>query len=251
MVPLRPDGPPGPTPASPPPRAAFLEPAADAVPQMASAYRIAPHRLGVATLFLSAFIVGAAVPGTVAFVAATSSTQATNIINDFDDAAAARGWPVPTPTPWPSPGQWQEDARFAYRCVAVYAGSRTKTSHQIQFEQVGWPEAIASRTQYWFPKEISQRTEIPDMNWRVRWGAAIRASGAAGIASLLLLAAPTGFFLALRRRRRIRRGLCWSCGYPTSSSEVCAECGASVRRAVKRSRQTPRSLGARAPHCGR
>ena len=32
--------------------------------------------------------------------------------------------------------------------------------------------------------------------------------------------------LALRRFRRIRRGLCPTCAYPTGESSVCSECGA-------------------------
>jgi len=33
----------------------------------------------------------------------------------------------------------------------------------------------------------------------------------------------------LRRRRRIRRGLCPACAYPIGSSDVCTECGQSLR----------------------
>lgn len=40
----------------------------------------------------------------------------------------------------------------------------------------------------------------------------------------LLFAAP----FALRRWRRIRRGLCPKCGYPIGDSPVCTECGAAV-----------------------
>jgi hypothetical protein len=40
----------------------------------------------------------------------------------------------------------------------------------------------------------------------------------------LLFAAP----FALRRRRRIRRGLCPACAYPVGDSEVCTECGTAV-----------------------
>ena len=42
----------------------------------------------------------------------------------------------------------------------------------------------------------------------------------------LLFAAP----FALRRRRRIRRGLCPKCAYPVGDSPVCTECGAAVTR---------------------
>ncbi len=40
----------------------------------------------------------------------------------------------------------------------------------------------------------------------------------------LLFAAP----FALRKRRRIKRGLCPKCAYPVGASEVCTECGAAV-----------------------
>ncbi len=47
----------------------------------------------------------------------------------------------------------------------------------------------------------------------------------------LLFAAP----FALRRRRRIKRGLCPKCAYPVGTNEVCTECGAAVPRKVETS----------------
>lgn len=47
---------------------------------------------------------------------------------------------------------------------------------------------------------------------------------------LLVFAAP----LALQRRRRIRRGVCPECSYPTGTSSLCTECGRPV---------TPRRVG--------
>jgi hypothetical protein len=41
----------------------------------------------------------------------------------------------------------------------------------------------------------------------------------------LLFAAP----IALRRRRRIKRGLCPACAYPVGTSNKCTECGVMVR----------------------
>ena len=41
----------------------------------------------------------------------------------------------------------------------------------------------------------------------------------------LLFAAP----FALRRRRRMRRGLCPACAYPVGESPVCTECGKAIR----------------------
>lgn len=36
------------------------------------------------------------------------------------------------------------------------------------------------------------------------------------------------FPIALRRRRRIKRGLCPACAYPVGTSDLCTECGAAV-----------------------
>jgi hypothetical protein len=44
----------------------------------------------------------------------------------------------------------------------------------------------------------------------------------------LLFAAP----FALRRRRRIKRGLCPGCAYPVGESDVCTECGSFVKPAA-------------------
>jgi hypothetical protein len=44
----------------------------------------------------------------------------------------------------------------------------------------------------------------------------------------LLFAAP----FALRRRRRMRRGLCPASAYPVGDSEVCTECGKTVNTRI-------------------
>ncbi len=44
----------------------------------------------------------------------------------------------------------------------------------------------------------------------------------------LLFAAP----FALRRWRRVRRGMCPKCAYPVGESDVCTECGRAVRRSA-------------------
>jgi predicted amidophosphoribosyltransferase len=41
----------------------------------------------------------------------------------------------------------------------------------------------------------------------------------------MLFAAP----FALRRWRRIKRGLCPACAYPVGASDVCTECGKPVK----------------------
>ncbi len=60
--------------------------------------------------------------------------------------------------------------------------------------------------------------------WHPRWpGFAINTLFYAFIL-WLMFAAP----FALRRRRRIKRGLCVKCAYPVGTNEVCTECGAAV-----------------------
>jgi len=44
----------------------------------------------------------------------------------------------------------------------------------------------------------------------------------------MIFAAP----FALRRHRRIKRGLCPACAYPIGTSEVCTECGAAVKHII-------------------
>jgi hypothetical protein len=43
----------------------------------------------------------------------------------------------------------------------------------------------------------------------------------------LLVGLPVAAF-ALRRRRRIKRGLCPTCAYPVGASDTCTECGKRV-----------------------
>jgi hypothetical protein len=71
------------------------------------------------------------------------------------------------------------------------------------------------------------RVEQMDQSYPLRplWpGFAINTLFYAGIL-WLLFAAP----FALRRRRRIKRGLCPACAYPVGDSEVCTECGQAVK----------------------
>jgi hypothetical protein len=49
-------------------------------------------------------------------------------------------------------------------------------------------------------------------------------------AAILWLLFATPF--ALRRWRRIKRGLCPACAYPVGASDVCTECGARVTRRI-------------------
>jgi hypothetical protein len=68
------------------------------------------------------------------------------------------------------------------------------------------------------------RAPFATLPYRPLWpGFAINALFYAGIlwGGWLMFAAP----FALRRRRRIKRGLCPACAYPIGKSDVCTECG--------------------------
>ena len=181
----------------------------------------------VAILAILAFVLGCSLPGIFAYRAATSRQRPINVVNDFDAAAAARGWPATTPTPWPAPRQWKEDRRFAYRSVNIYAGEAGQTSHQMQFEQVGWPGTVSQRVQYWWPSDSGpQPATAPNMEWTIVWSSAVPTTLASGALSMLILAGPLGAFVLARRNRRRRRGLCVECGHPCAGLGHCPECGA-------------------------
>jgi hypothetical protein len=73
-----------------------------------------------------------------------------------------------------------------------------------------------------FPKVLHKRDGQPDLPfWPIWPGFAINTLFYAGILWLLFTAP-----FALRRRRRIKRGLCPACAYPVCDSQLCTECGA-------------------------
>jgi hypothetical protein len=117
---------------------------------------------------------------------------------------------------------------------------RPSLSMSVTWEDYGWPMS-ALRAIEWSEssglgklkvvKTAYVAVERPSDNRPVRWlpirpiwpGFAINTLFYAGIlwGGWLLFAAP----LAVRRRRRIKRGLCPACAYPVGDSPVCTECG--------------------------
>jgi hypothetical protein len=92
----------------------------------------------------------------------------------------------------------------------------------------GWPAfAVASRPDLGHTTRLSGPAYPHFQNnrrWQPLWpGFAINTAFYAGTL-WLLFAAP----FALRRRRRIKRGLCPACAYPVGDSAVCTECGKPV-----------------------
>jgi len=85
------------------------------------------------------------------------------------------------------------------------------------------PSELPSRWLLEFGQPASTlRVELP---YRLVWpGSAINTVFYA-VMLWLLFAAP----FTLRRRRRVRKGLCVKCAYPVGESDICTECGRAVR----------------------
>jgi hypothetical protein len=116
--------------------------------------------------------------------------------------------------------------------------SRSVAAHEIMGgfteESCGWPLISLRGT-----RTMLYSLDFQSVNIRREWqlslgnlvfplrpiwpGFAINTLFYAGIL-WLLLAAP----FTLRRRRRIKRGLCAACAYPVGASEICTECGKAV-----------------------
>jgi hypothetical protein len=93
--------------------------------------------------------------------------------------------------------------------------------------EYGWPARALTNDpepKLLSPRRYSLSVGEPRLPLRPIWpGFAINTLLYAGML-WLLFAAP----FALRRRRRIKRGLCPKCAYPIGVSDVCTECGADV-----------------------
>jgi len=181
-----------------------------------------------------AVIVGASMPSLIAYIAMPVRGQRTpNVINDFGADAAQRGWPAQTPTPWPAPTQWAEHRSFGYRYVAVYSGATPQaTSHQMQFESVGWPVPVVQRVEMWWPEDGPQPSMPPNMDWVISWEELIVTSAFAGIACGALVAMPWIMLGWAIRGSRLRRNRCPACAYPLGDAPNCSECGEVIPRAT-------------------
>ena len=128
-------------------------------------------------------------------------------------------------------------------------GTRTGLGRYVVFHESGWPTLAMSSIRYELTAYVplglggGRRYQLLDQGIPLRtsqlhlvlmgpkqlplrliWpGFAINTVFYAAIL-WLLFAAP----FALRRRRRIKRGLCPACAYPVSDSPVCTECGRPV-----------------------
>ncbi len=129
---------------------------------------------------------------------------------------------------------------FRYRRILDQLRAHASDVGQPLMEviEAGWPMASLVKTAVDDPRDASIRYR--GLFVRGRWplprdllwpGFAINTVFYAVIL-WLLFAGP----FALRRQRRIRRGLCPKCAYPVGTSEVCTECGAAVTSINSRAR---------------
>jgi hypothetical protein len=124
------------------------------------------------------------------------SSDATDVLHFIE----ARGWPrLAMRSEWQTTGS----GGIVFGVVEITSGYRVSTDRSI-------------------PWDVENPRVVPvDPIWP---GFAINTIFYAAIL-WMLFALP----LALRRRRRVKRGLCPACAYPIGTSEVCTECGAAVQ----------------------
>ena len=51
-----------------------------------------------------------------------------------------------------------------------------------------------------------------------------------GFGIWVIVVQPFRFWMHLKRRIRVKRGLCWKCSYPVLDSKICPECGEEIRK---------------------
>lgn len=152
----------------------------------------------------------------------------TLVANLFGAEAAAKGWPAATPMPWPTVTQWSVERDFTYRRWAAWSGpSPGATTHQMQFDEYGWPLPVLDRVQRWWPEDDPKWTPAvpPDSGLRIRWFGLTLSSAAMALAIWLLLFGPPYLWTAARRWRRRSEGACLQCAYPLRGAQRCPECG--------------------------
>lgn len=178
-------------------------------------------------------LLGLAVANLAIAIRATHTTTTSPGANLFDAEAAAAGWPAPTPLEWPRVSQWSDETAFAYRHRNAISATDSQTTHQMQFEEFGWPLPVLERVQLWWPWDDPKwSTTVPNDSGLVfRWsGTLLNPVLQAGVIWLILFAPPLVWGVLLRRRRRAR-GQCLACAYPLGGARVCPECGVAASEA--------------------
>jgi hypothetical protein len=191
-----------------------------------------PRVIAVAFVFL---LLGAIVNVAVAWIPVfTYFPRGERMLSAAD---ATRRWDS-LELPWNPPGEaWGWDQlMWGWRITDLgrpvqFAG--TTNAAGVAMIVSGWPcDSMLALGGYWKGEYLRIGWRHPDL-WplpeiaaealptSIHWpGFAINTLFYAGILWLLFVAP-----FVLRRRRRIKRGLCPACAYPVGESDVCTECG--------------------------
>lgn len=161
-------------------------------------------------------------------------------------------WPIRPPVGYVRPTESNYDGHKRFGATKLGAWVLTDSGHSGRLELLlaGWPErslyserhymkeiaGIPALTRFDEPADFWEGIAIPSWMAKFRifdcfptralWpGFAINTLFYAAILWLVF-----GAPLALRRWRRVRKGLCPKCAYPMGESDVCTECGSVVKR---------------------
>jgi hypothetical protein len=187
-------------------------------------------------LILLLLVGGAIVNVAVAWGCATFASLPTTLTPQAMKNEDRVWWRARAPDDFPSDPDWAgvHVARgSALLRLAVQSGGMSSVvAHRLRS---GWPTPAMERS-HW--------SSINQFEWRDAWTVDSPVSFSVPLRPIwpgfaintlfyalilwLLFAAP----FVLRRRRRIKRGLCPQCAYPVGASDVCTECGASVASTV-------------------
>lgn len=136
--------------------------------------------------------------------------------------------------------EFESPGRRTVLCLAPQDGT-PRTNVMLQETTAGWPlPAVEGRLHFDGRREtlhhafrLQTSGGGPERLIPLRpqhWGFAVNTIVWGLVAWLAALVVRRGVGHLLRRRHRIRRGLCPRCGYPVGRSPVCTECGTGVRR---------------------
>jgi hypothetical protein len=182
-------------------------------------------------LILLLLVAGAIVNIAVAWTCALRPDPSVGRVKSVSDLA----WPEGVSEAWqPPPTHYGEQVRFG-RSRVTWMGMDNDGLRVLTRIGCGWPLVAmrCSRGSDGGPLFWVDAMEINAAGLSAAWaGVPLRPVWPGFAVNTLFYAAilwlPFGAF-ALRRRRRIKRGLCPKCAYPVGTSDKCTECGATLK----------------------
>lgn len=180
---------------------------------------------------IALYVIGAAInlPFSMQFLQSRIGSPKFPVIDLRGSQASVMAYPAHTPhaTPWPLPDKYTEYEVFGYRRIDARAElPEINDTLAMQFELTGWPLPVFETVHCWWPEQPPWKTNAePDPVMRLHWAGVILNPLFFALAVWTPLIALPLAFRKLVRRRRLRRGLCPDCAYPTGESARCSECG--------------------------